>query len=69
MFFTVKHQQQFEEMQREINLLKIQNLRLQDNLLTLGIRVSGLMKAYPHGLNKDGSSRKKIGRPHKKEQA
>ena len=66
MFFTDKHKEQFEEMQREINLLKIANLRLQDNLLTQGIRLSGLMKAYPNGINKDGSPRKKIGRPHKK---
>ena len=62
MFFTDKHKEQFEEMQREINLLKIANLRLQDNLLTQGIRLSGLMKAYPHGTTRTGEPRKKPGR-------
>jgi len=62
MFFTNKHKQQFEEMQREIDLLKIANLRLQDNLLSQGIRVSGLMKAYPHGTTRTGDPRKKPGR-------
>ena len=65
MFFTDKHKQQFEEMQREINLLKIANLRLQDNLQTQGIRLTGLMKAYPHGTTRTGEPRKKPGRKSK----
>jgi hypothetical protein len=32
-------------------------------------RVDALFKLYPHGINKDGSPRKKIGRPFKKETA
>jgi len=42
---------------------------LKDQLGIQSLRLDALMKAYPYGLNKDGSPRKKIGRPHKKEQA
>jgi hypothetical protein len=39
---------------------------LKDKLDIQSLRLDALMKAYPHGINKDGSPRKKIGRPHKK---
>jgi len=42
---------------------------LKDQLGIQSLRLDALMKAYPYGLNKDGSPRKKIGRPHKKVQA
>jgi hypothetical protein len=42
---------------------------LKDQLGIQTLRIDALMKAYPNGINKDGSPRKKIGRPHKKVQA
>ena len=41
---------------------------LKDKLSIQSLRLDALMKAYPHSINKDGSPRKKIGRPHKKVQ-
>ena len=40
---------------------------LKNKLSIQTIRLDALMKAYPYGINKDGSPRKKMGRPFKKE--
>jgi len=58
----------------KIVLEKVDNLRLEILALKSRVeiqdtRIKALVKAYPNGVNKDGQPRKKIGRPHKKEQA
>jgi hypothetical protein len=40
---------------------------LKDKLDIQSLRLDALMKAYPHGINKDGSPRKKMGRKAKVE--
>ena len=63
MFFTNKDkaalQHHIECLYRDIRFLT-GRLEIQTT------RIDALMKVYPYGANKDGSPRKKIGRPHKK---
>ena len=66
MFFTKKHQEAMEYFINEVERLKEFNEHLVEVLEIQKIRLDALMKAYPYGANKDGSPRKKIGRPHKK---
>ena len=69
MFYTFKDKTQVHAMQKEIEFLKSDVKNLIRRLEIQTIRIDALMKAYPHGINKDGQPRKKIGRPHKKVQS
>lgn len=60
MFFRNK------DLDRRVADLEVNLFRMKMALDTTEIRLNGLMKAYPNGVNKDGQPRKKIGRPHKK---
>ena len=60
MFFRNK------DLDRRVADLEVNLFRMKMALDTTEIRLNGLMKAYPNGINKDGQPRKKIGRPHKK---
>ena len=55
MFFTNKHK-------LEVLMLRTDVLKLKDEISILKLRIDALMKAYPNGINKDGSPRKKMGR-------
>ena len=61
MFFTSK-----KNLERRVADLEANLFRMKMDLDTTEIRLNGLMRVYPYGANKDGSPRKKIGRPHKK---
>ncbi len=60
MFFTNKN------LERRVADLEANLFKVKIELDTTTIRLNGLLKAYPNGVNKDGQPRKKIGRPHKK---
>ena len=60
MFFTSK-----KNLEKRVADLEVNLFRVKIDLDTTEIRLNGLMKAYPYGANKDGSPRKKIGRPRK----
>ena len=64
MFFTSK-----KNLERRVADLEANLFRVKMDLDTNTIRLNALMRVYPYGANKDGSPRKKIGRPHKKVQA
>ena len=61
MFFTSK-----KNLERRVADLEANLFRVKMDLDTNTIRLNALMRVYPYGANKDGSPRKKIGRPHKK---
>jgi len=61
------------ELSSDINQLKAKIAYLNQDLISMRdkleiqtLRVDDLFKAYPYGINKDGSPRKKVGRPFKK---
>lgn len=56
MWFTKKN------LERRVADLEANLFRIKMDLDTTEIRLNGLMKAYPNGINKDGSPRKKMGR-------
>ena len=64
MFFTSK-----KNLERRVADLEANLFRVKMDLDTNTIRLNALMRVYPYGANKDGSPRKKIGRPHKKVEA
>ena len=53
----------------QVDNLRLEILVLKSRVEIQDTRIKALVKAYPNGVNKDGQPRKKIGRPHKKEQA
>ena len=53
----------------QVDNLRLEILALKNRVEIQDTRIKALVKAYPNGVNKDGQPRKKIGRPHKKEQA
>ena len=67
MFFTKKHQEAMEYFIDEVGRLKKFNEHLMEVLEIQTLRIDALMKAYPNGINKDGSPRKKMGRKAKVE--
>jgi len=67
MFFTQKHQEAMEYFIDEVGRLKKFNEHLMEVLEIQTLRIDALMKAYPNGINKDGSPRKKMGRKAKVE--
>ena len=68
MFFTDKHKKSIAALHHKIELLQVNIQTLQHRFDIEQKRVDALFKLYPHGINKNGSPRKKPGRPHKKEQ-
>lgn len=60
MFFTNKHK-------LEVLMMRADVLKLKDEISILKTQMSALMKAYPNGINKDGSPRKKMGRKTKEQ--
>ena len=59
MFFTNKDK---AALQHHIECLYRDIRFLTDKLEIQTLRIDALMKAYPNGINKDGSPRKKMGR-------
>ena len=55
MFYTNKHK-------LEVLMMRADVLKLKDEISILKTQMSALMTAYPNGINKDGSPRKKMGR-------
>ncbi len=54
-------------LERRVADLEANLFRMKMDLDTCEIRLDALMKAYPNGINKDGSPRKKMGRKAKVE--
>ena len=70
MFFKNKQlEEKFFALENKVIALEIQCMKLNSELQTQTTRIDALMKAYPHGKNKDGTPRKKLGRPRKEVQA
>jgi hypothetical protein len=67
MFFT--RDSEINSLKKQIHDLEIRISVLAGRVEIEQKRVDALFKLYPYGLNKDGSPRKKLGRPHKKEAA
>jgi hypothetical protein len=62
MFFTNKHRKELDSLRQEIDVLKHKTEILKDQIVIQDTRIKALVKAYPNGINKDGSPRKKMGR-------
>lgn len=58
MWFTNKT----DVLQHQIDGMKMDMAKLMTRLDIQTLRIDALMKAYPNGINKDGSPRKKMGR-------
>lgn len=58
MWFTKKT----DVLQHQIDGMKMDMAKLMTCLDIQTLRIDALMKAYPNGINKDGSPRKKMGR-------
>lgn len=58
MWFTSKT----DVLQHQIDGMKMDMAKLMTRLDIQTLRIDALMKAYPNGINKDGSPRKKMGR-------
>ena len=63
MFFRNK------QLEDKLTTLTVHYMNLKMELEIQTTRIDALMKAYPHGKNKDGTPRKKLGRPRKEVQA
>ena len=68
MFFS-KEKKQIETLMALVYKLEYRVETLQEKVDIQKIRTDALLKVYPNGINKDGSPRKKMGRPFKKETA
>lgn len=66
MFFN-KEKKQLEALTSLFGKLEDKVKTLTARLEIQTTRIDALMKAYPHGINKDGSPRKKLGRKAKVE--
>jgi len=64
MFFN-KEKKQIETLIALFDRLEYRVETLQEKVDVQKIRIDALLKAYPNGINKDGSPRKKAGRPRK----
>ena len=65
MFFN-KEKKQIEALITLFDRIEHRVEVLQEKVAIQDVRLDALMKAYPYGINKDGSPRKKVGRPFKK---
>lgn len=62
MFFTDKHKKYIAQLNDKIEFYNVDIKNLKNRLDIQTTRLDALMKAYPNGVNKDGSPRKKMGR-------
>jgi len=64
MFFN-KENKQIDALTVLLDKLEFKVETLQEQVTTQEIRLNAITKLYPHGINKDGQPRKKVGRPRK----
>lgn len=67
MFFTDKHKKYIAQLNDKIEFYNVDIKNLKNRLDIQTTRLDALMKAYPNGVNKDGSPRKKMGRKTKEQ--